>query len=213
MRQANSRFKRPRKDDILALAALLYPFVYGYSVLSSSQPIVVNRAYLYLVKPFQLILLTGGYLWLAQISLASLQSRHKLPTKNGLFRFPLLTISIIPIVVLSFADIYKYVGLVGPDGLVHHDAVVCLYFSVVTWTTLGYGDFRPGSNDGRIFASFEALLGYIVMGVLVGAVAQSLYEVRLHRSRFLSPSVDAAGPQTTESPREGAPNTAPPADG
>ena len=33
------------------------------------------------------------------------------------------------------------------------------YFSATTFTTLGYGDFAPNSDEGKIFASIEALLG------------------------------------------------------
>ncbi|MET4161938.1 prepilin signal peptidase PulO-like enzyme (type II secretory pathway) [Marinobacterium sp. MBR-111] len=43
------------------------------------------------------------------------------------------------------------------------------YFSVVTWTTLGYGDFKP-TNDLKIFAMAEALMGQIFMALLAGKV-------------------------------------------
>lgn len=43
-----------------------------------------------------------------------------------------------------------------------------LYFSVVTFTTLGYGDFQP-HPDLRLLAGFEAVLGYIYLGLTVGA--------------------------------------------
>ena len=35
-----------------------------------------------------------------------------------------------------------------------------LYFSVITLTTIGYGDFSPATELGKLFA-----LGYIVVGV------------------------------------------------
>jgi hypothetical protein len=41
------------------------------------------------------------------------------------------------------------------------------YFSVVTLTTLGYGDFSPATNIGRSLAMSEALLGQIFLIVLV----------------------------------------------
>lgn len=34
-----------------------------------------------------------------------------------------------------------------------------LYFSTVTFTTVGYGDFVPRAGAGRLLAGFEALLG------------------------------------------------------
>lgn len=65
-----------------------------------------------------------------------------------------------------FANLYKAVGINSADG-VTHNAVDCLYFSVVTWTTLGYGDFTP-TESLRIPAAIEALLGYTFMAILAG---------------------------------------------
>lgn len=42
-----------------------------------------------------------------------------------------------------------------------------LYFSLVTVTTLGYGDITPVSSPARFFAAFEAVLGQLYLTVLV----------------------------------------------
>lgn len=42
----------------------------------------------------------------------------------------------------------------------------CLHFSVVTITTLGYGDYRPESF-GRLVSAVEVLAGIILMGIFV----------------------------------------------
>ncbi|MDJ1007519.1 MAG: potassium channel family protein [Paracoccaceae bacterium] len=42
-----------------------------------------------------------------------------------------------------------------------------LYFSIVTFTTLGYGDFQPVPRM-RLIASIQAILGYAFLGLLVG---------------------------------------------
>ncbi|SFS10806.1 Pentapeptide repeat-containing protein [Halomicrobium zhouii] len=42
-----------------------------------------------------------------------------------------------------------------------------LYFSIVTFTTLGYGDVRPVGNFARGLAGVEALLGQLLVAVLV----------------------------------------------
>jgi len=41
-----------------------------------------------------------------------------------------------------------------------------LYFSVVTFTTLGYGDFRP-IGKVKILASIEAILGIFFVALLI----------------------------------------------
>ena len=43
----------------------------------------------------------------------------------------------------------------------------CFYFSIVTWTSLGYGDVQP-SILSRKWVMIEVSFGYIHMGVLVG---------------------------------------------
>lgn len=45
-----------------------------------------------------------------------------------------------------------------------------LYFSVVTWTTLGYGDYAP-EGLVRIVAAGQALLGYITMGIMISLIS------------------------------------------
>jgi Ion channel len=79
--------------------------------------------------------------------------------------------------IMSYAMLYKLLGIIdtsiteGPS--VTHDPETCLYFSVVTWTTLGYGDFRP-TPGARLAAASEAMVGYIAMAVLISAFARVL---------------------------------------
>jgi voltage-gated potassium channel Kch len=42
-----------------------------------------------------------------------------------------------------------------------------LYFSFVTFTTLGYGDIYPVSSLGMIAVILEVTLGYLMLGLLV----------------------------------------------
>lgn len=48
----------------------------------------------------------------------------------------------------------------------------CLYFSVITFTTLGFGDFRPLEGWGRIFAGTEAFIGAFMMALFVYTFAR-----------------------------------------
>lgn len=48
-----------------------------------------------------------------------------------------------------------------------------LYFSTVTFTTLGYGDFQPVPRL-RLIAGFQALMGYLFLGLLVGSAIDYL---------------------------------------
>ena len=48
-----------------------------------------------------------------------------------------------------------------------------LYLSVVTITTLGYGDIIPQTELARGLTAIEAVLGIVIIGVFLNAVAQS----------------------------------------
>lgn len=49
-----------------------------------------------------------------------------------------------------------------------------MYFSAVTFSTLGYGDLAPCNGMGRFMASFEALIGNTHLGVFVAAIFLSV---------------------------------------
>ncbi|KAI9100354.1 hypothetical protein DFS34DRAFT_481721 [Phlyctochytrium arcticum] len=49
-----------------------------------------------------------------------------------------------------------------------------LYWTVVTMTTLGYGDIRPACLSERVFAMFTVLSGVIFYGYINGTIASTL---------------------------------------
>ncbi len=72
-------------------------------------------------------------------------------------------------IVLLFGEIYLKGGIVnagyfgGEKAISRVDAI---YFSIVTMTTLGYGDFQP-EKDLRLVAAFQGLLGYTFLALFV----------------------------------------------
>lgn len=74
-------------------------------------------------------------------------------------------------IVVSHAVVYRVAHLetLGETNLPTHDAV---YFSIVTFTTLGYGDIQPAAGL-RLIAALEALYGYLFLGLLVGLLANT----------------------------------------
>jgi len=49
-----------------------------------------------------------------------------------------------------------------------------IYFSIVTFTTLGFGDVQPQNLAGLIWVSLEVILGYIMLGGLISIFANKL---------------------------------------
>ena len=59
-------------------------------------------------------------------------------------------------------------GPVGPD------AQTLTYFSIVTLTTLGYGDIVPGDSSwARLLCAFEALVGTLYLAVFISSLISS----------------------------------------
>ena len=98
------------------------------------------------------------------------------------------------IIIFSFAFILNIYGIVNSDrtnliiefikesqgdeytlkylGPILGSFLNCLYFSVVTFTTLGYGDFQPAVGLSRFFVSLESIIGAITMALFVYTFAR-----------------------------------------
>jgi hypothetical protein len=81
--------------------------------------------------------------------------------------------------VVFFAVVYTELGIRVSDGSESKNFWTCLYFSVATLTTLGYGDFAP-MPEARAIAAVEAVSGYILLGILT-AVTFHLISHRAQR--------------------------------
>ncbi len=49
-----------------------------------------------------------------------------------------------------------------------------LYFTVVTMTTLGFGDIVPQTWDGKLLLIFQTLAGYIMFALMVGIITRGV---------------------------------------
>ncbi len=64
--------------------------------------------------------------------------------------------------------------LVDVDYGDHETFLSPLYYSVVTFTTLGYGDVLPASAGAQVLAVLEVVLGYVSLGGLLSIMANKL---------------------------------------
>ncbi len=76
---------------------------------------------------------------------------------------------ILTILIGFYSGIYAKYGMLE-NGKLIYDQPSATYFSIVTWTTLGYGDIQP-SEESRGWAASEALLGYIFMALGIALFA------------------------------------------
>lgn len=77
----------------------------------------------------------------------------------------------IVILSLAFAWLYSFVAI---DYGEHQNWIAPYYFSVVTLTTLGYGDILPLSSAARLVALFEVMLGYMMLGGLLSILSNKM---------------------------------------
>lgn len=70
------------------------------------------------------------------------------------------------------------------EGLKWLDSI---YFSVITLTTVGYGDIVPKTDAGKIFTIFYVLIG---IGVIAGTANYLLRRAVLHRWERKHPDED-----------------------
>ena len=70
-----------------------------------------------------------------------------------------------------FAGAYEFVAIDLGD---HPTAFSSIYFSVVTMTTLGYGDVTPASVPAQLLAMAEVILGYVMLGGLLSIFANKM---------------------------------------
>lgn len=105
----------------------------------------------------------GVFLW----SLASTLKRIY-GNSGHLGKELILSIFNVLLFLLTFSALYSEIGIIDTtrDGSpITYDFWLCCYYSIITFTSTGYGDFQP-QGIGRILASMHALVGYLVLGLM-----------------------------------------------
>jgi hypothetical protein len=120
--------------------------------------------------------------------------RAERPTLDGIFA----TVVVYLLIAMIYAQLYAIALVWNPEALrltvpleqlnPQSRAGEVLYFSIVTLSTVGYGDILPNSEITRMLAAIEAITGQfyvaVIVAVLVGMyAAQTQEEMRERRSR------------------------------
>jgi len=108
-------------------------------------------------------------------------------------------LSVYLLVALVFTFAFESGQRIGGDPFFNQgivgDSSDFVYFSLVTITTLGYGDLSPATEYGRFAATTEAVIGQIylvtIVGFLVGAIGASR-RMRKSQQAGASEASDAA---------------------
>ena len=114
--------------------------------------------------PFTVLFLAGGFFIMLQLIpfMLSMSRASFVLVASNFFVYVLMAI-------IAFALHHKSAGLIGRSGPVEPSFWDALYFSVTTFTTLGYGDLQP-IPAMRLATSIEALAGMISMALFVSMI-------------------------------------------
>jgi hypothetical protein len=96
------------------------------------------------------------------------------PTQTSQLRLVVRLLLVFIASILLFALAYELLGHSDMQGLKSSDGAIgsyleCLYFSVITISTVGYGDITP-LGWSRAFASFEAVFGLTFVGYAISQI-------------------------------------------
>lgn len=111
------------------------------------------------------------------------------------WKFNLLVIGVFTIFNALFALIYLAAGVESLGGNVEASLLdkfaTCFYFSVQTFTTVGYGAISPVGHLTNLIASFEALTGLLAFalatGLLFGRFAQPSAKIQFSPQMVMAP--------------------------
>ncbi len=121
--------------------------------------VCVSKIKLHILPKYLLPLLKSRFRWLTSAIECLLWGYGERPSR-------ILLVALF--LICSYAGSYHFVEWIDEKGQPLQMSIWDnIYFSVVTFTTLGYGDITPKTNLLKILAGSEALLGGFTMGLIV----------------------------------------------
>lgn len=154
----------------LAIVAFIAGFTSLYLSISELGTYIVSAIIIYIsyinVKDFA-----------AKISL--LLAPNKMATPQDLGEFANFFINLIitfTIINLSINTIHSSLSLdkAFNFGQGISSIVDAWYFSIITMTTVGYGDIIPQNVIARIVVGFECLTSYVMLGIMIGIITRGI---------------------------------------
>ena len=88
-----------------------------------------------------------------------------------------ISIAIFIVLIIVGANVYHHVE--------KWSVLDSYYFTVVTVTTIGYGDFSPKTSVGKVFTMFYSFLGMVMLFYFISLTGRYMFSKHL-RDRLLS---------------------------
>ena len=149
---------------LIDLLAILPYFISLFLPVSHS---LVGIRTLRLVRIFRVLKLAQFLTEAATLQRALLASRAKITV---------FLVSVLSIVTITGSVMY----MIEPPEAGFTSIPQSIYWSIVTLTTVGYGDIAPVTVLGKFFASFIMIIGYAIIVVPTGIVTAELTKNSVH---------------------------------
>jgi voltage-gated potassium channel len=167
-------------EYVLRLLAVRRPLRYARSFFGLVDLLSILPTYLSLVAPGGQYLAVIRVLRLLRI-FRVLKLTRFLTEAHGLgnalrasaHKISIFLLTVVTIVIIVGSLMYLVEG--GANGFTSIPR--SMYWAVVTLTTVGYGDIRPGTDFGQAVASLVMILGYGIIAVPTGIVTVELAQV------------------------------------
>ncbi|SMG38945.1 voltage-gated potassium channel [Marivirga sericea] len=160
--------------DLLSILPSLFAFFFV-----GAQSLMIIRS-LRLLRIFRIFKLTQYLGEASQLSSALLASRKKITLFIGTI-----------LILVSILGAIMY--LIEPPESGFTNIPKGIYWSIVTLTTVGYGDIAPITALGQIVASFIMIMGYGIIAVPTGIVTSEM-----NKSRFKMDNRSCSNCKATE---------------
>ena len=98
----------------------------------------------------------------------------------------LLLLCFLPILVsTSTVGIYAIEG--SHDGSEFHSLFNSFWWTIVTFTTVGYGDLSPATTEGRLFGVLVLFAGVVIHSVIISLISNWYFQYQSTAERGLKP--------------------------
>lgn len=92
--------------------------------------------------------------------------------KRRIFRIVIIIFSFLLLIFIS-AKIFQKL-----EGWSFLDAI---YFTVITFTTIGYGDLTPQTAAGKIFTMVFSFMGIVIVFYIVSLIGSHIFKKRINQ--------------------------------
>lgn len=173
---ANPRYKDPIKGRI-RYALTIYPIIDLIVLLSFYMPVIYPEfRFLWFLRLFRVLFLVeiGRYSRSFGILLAVFHEKRA--------EIILSLIFFMIILIISSTGMYYIESSAQPDTFSSIPAA--MWWSVITLTTVGYGDMHPVTPLGKILGGITALIGILVLAFPTGVIASGYVDELQKRRRI-----------------------------